>query len=369
MVATPSSIVQFVAPLAMAAGVALSLSGCNAASGASDQSDAVPRVLVEKIHYAPERDARSFVASIRSRTETDQAFRVGGKVTVRLVEIGQRVKAGEALGKLDDIDLRLQKQQADAELAASKTALEQAVADERRGADLLAKGWSPQATFDRLRAAADEARGRNLRAQRALELAANSLDYATLRADSDGVVTATFIEPGQVVAAGQQAIRLARLSEKEAVVALPENFVGRVKNGEARLSLWSAPEKPYLAVLRELSPLADPVTRTFTARFSLPGADDRIELGMSGTLTIIPRQQDRVARVPLSAVFDQGQGSALWTVESNGTLALKPVAVRRYGEREAEVTGGVEEGDDVVILGVQKLQAGERVRATTQISF
>jgi len=369
MIARASSFVRAMASLGVATGAVLSLSGCNQASGGHDESGAIPRVLVEKIHFAAEREARSFFASIRSRVETDQAFRVGGKVAVRLVETGQRVKAGEALGRLDEIDLRLQKQQADAELAASKTALEQAVADERRGADLLAKGWSPQASYDRLRAAADEARGRNLRAQRAVELAANSLDYATLRADADGVVTATFIEPGQVVAAGQQAIRLARLAEKEAVVALPENFVGRVKDSEALLSLWSAPDKPYLAVLRELSPSADPVTRTFTARFSLPGADDKIELGMSGTLTIAPRQQDRVARVPLSAVFNQGQGSALWTVEPNGTVALKPIVVRRYDEREAEVTGGVEEGDDVVILGVQKLQVGERVRATTQISF
>lgn len=349
--------------------IGLSLSACNQASGGNSEPESAPRVLVEKIHYAPQRDARSFVASIRSRIETDQGFRVGGKVAVRLVEVGQRVRAGDALGKLDEIDLRLQKQQADAELAASKTALEQALADERRGADLLAKGWSPQASYDRLRAAADEARGRNLRAQRAVELAANALDYATLRADADGVVTATFIEPGQVVSAGQQAIRLARLAEKEAVVAVPENFVGRVRNGEAQLALWSAPEQPYRAVLRELAPAADAVTRTFTARFSLPDADDKIELGMSGTLTVAPLQEERVARVPLSALFDQGQGSALWAVDSAGRLTLKPVVVRRYDDRDVEVAGGVEEGDEVVVLGAQKLEAGERVRATTQLSF
>ncbi len=369
MVAPRSFHLRIATSLGAAVLLSAGLSGCNQASGGPKEAAADPRVLVEKVHFAPENDVRTFVASIRSRIETDQAFRVGGKVARRLVEVGQKVKAGDALGKLDDVDLRLQKQQADAELAASQSALEQAQADERRGADLLKKGWTAQAAYDRLRAAADEARGRNLRAKRAVELAANALDYATLRADADGVVTATFIEPGQVVTAGQQAIRLARLAAKEAVVALPENYVGRVKNGEARLTLWSAPEKQYRAVLRELAPSADPVTRTFTARFSLPDADDKVDLGMSGTLTIAPRKSDPVARVPLAAVFDQGQGSSLWTVDSGDRLALKPIVVRRYGDRDAEVSRGVAEGDEIVVLGAQKLEPGEKVRPITQLTF
>jgi RND family efflux transporter MFP subunit len=366
---TPRSFHRLATSLALATVAGAGLSGCNQASGGDGQAQAEQRVLVEKVHFVPVNDTRGFVASIRSRIETDQAFRVGGKVARRFVEVGQRVKAGETLGKLDDIDLRLQKQLAEAELAASQTAFEQSSADERRGAELLHKGWTAQAAYDRLRAAAEETRGRNLRARRAVELAANALDYATLSADADGVVMATFVEPGQVVAAGQQAIRMARLSEKEAVVALPETFVDGVKNAVARLTLWSAPEKSYRATLRELAPSADPVTRTFTARFSLPDADDNIDLGMSGTLTIAPRNSDSVARVPLSAVFDQGKGSALWTVDSGGRLSLKPVIVRRYGDRDADVSGGVDEGDDIVVLGVQKLEAGEMVRPTTQITF
>ncbi|MGO9357330.1 MAG: efflux RND transporter periplasmic adaptor subunit [Xanthobacteraceae bacterium] len=369
MVASPSSTQSLAASLAVLFLLGFGLSGCNEASGSDKRVEAEPRVLVEKVHYAPENDIRSFVTSIRSRIETDQAFRVGGKVSRRLVETGQRVKAGDVLGLLDDLDFRLQKQQADAELAASQTALEQSVADERRGAELLRKGWTAQAAYDRQRSAADEARGRNLRARRAVELAANSLDYTTLRADADGVVTATSIEPGQVVTAGQQAIRLARLDEKEAVVALPETFVAKVKEGDARLTLWSAPEKTYHAKLRELAPAADPATRTFNARFSLPDADDKVELGMSGTLKIAPNTSDPVARVPLAAVFDQGQGSALWVVDAGNRLALKPVVVRRYGDRDAEVSRGVEEGDEIVVLGAQKLEAGEKVRPTAQLSF
>ena len=369
MVAPRISHFRIMTSLGAASLLGIALCGCNRASGESNKAEAEPRVLIEKIHFAPENEIRDFIASIRSRIETDQAFRVGGKVARRQVETGQRIKAGDVLGRLDDLDLGLQKQQADAELAASQTALEQALADERRGAELLRKGWTAQAAYDRQRSAADEARGRSLRARRAVELAANALDYATLRADADGVVTATFIEPGQVVTSGQQAIRLARLDEKEAVVALPESFVEGVKQGDARLTLWSSPEKIYRATLRELAPVADPVTRTFTARFSLPDADEKVALGMSGTLKIAPRQSDPVARVPLAAVFDQGQGSALWVVDATGRLALKPVVVRRYGAGGAEVSGGVEEGDEIVVLGAHKLEVGEMVRATTQLSF
>jgi len=368
MIAAHSFHFRIATTLALATVAGAGLSGCNQASG-DKEPGREPRVLIEKIHFAPEDDLRSFVASIRPRIETDQAFRVGGKVACRLVDTGQRVKAGEALGKLDDLDLGLQKQQADAELAASQTALEQAQADERRGAELLRKGWTAQAAYDRQRAAADEARGRNLRARRSVELAANALGYATLRADADGVVTATFIEPGQVVTAGQQAIRLARLTEKEAVVALPESFVGSVRNGEARLMLWSAPEKPYRATLRELAPAADSATRTFAARFSLLDADDKVDLGMSGTLTVATRKSDPVTHVPLSAVFDQGKGSSLWKVDGSGRLSLQPIVVQRYGDRYAEVSRGVEEGDEIVVLGAQKLQAGEKVRPTTRLAF
>jgi len=369
MPALRSSRFRGAAPVGAAFLLAVGVSGCDKGPGTQNETKEEPRVLVAKIHYAPESVARSFVASIRPRIETDQGFRVGGKVVRRLVDTGQRVKAGDALGQLDDLDLRLQKQQADAELAASKTALEQALADEGRGGSLLNKGWTSQAAYDRQRAAADEARGRNLRAERAVELAANALDYATLRADADGVVTATFIEPGQVVTSGQPAIRVAHLAEKEAMVSLPETFVGRVANGEARLTLWSAPAKPYRAVLRELAPSADPVTRTFNAKFSLPDADGIVALGMSGTLAVTPRQNDLVARVPLSALFDQGEGSALWSVDSSGRLALKPVVVRSYGDRDAQVSSGVEEGDDIVVLGAQKLRAGEKVRPTAQLAF
>lgn len=348
---------------------ALALAACSEASTHQNEAKAPPAVLVQSVHFEPEAGQRSFVAAIRPRVEADHGFRVTGKIASRNVENGQLVHAGDVLATLDPTDFRLQLEQAEAELAASRISLEQTSADERRFAQLRKSGWESEATYDRQRTAAEEARGRTLRAERAVELARNALDYATLRADADGVVTATFVEPGQVMLAGQAAIRLAHLAEKEALVALPETFIPQARNGGATLTLWSQPGKIWHARLRELSPAADPVTRTYAARFSIPEADASIALGMSATLTITEPQARAIARVPLSAVFNQGQGSVLWTVDADGRVTQHPVQISRYDAHEALVTEGVAENDRIVTLGVQRLGQGERVRPMTQLSF
>jgi len=348
--------------------IALGLLGaaCDKIPDPQKERAAARPVLVAPVRFAHRAQTREFVASIRPRVETDQGFRVAGKVVKRPVDLGQRVKAGDILARLDEADLKLQKEQVDAEFAAARVALEQASADERRAVKLRQEGWTAQAALDRVRSAAQESRGRHQRASRALDLARNSLDYATLRADADGVVTQTFIEPGQVVAAGQAAVRVARMGELEAVVALPETFVAQAGAGEARLTLWANSAKSYRAKLRETSPSADPASRTFAARFSILDADSAVALGMSATLTIASSDAAPLASVPLSAVFNQGQGPALWKVDGEGRLTLTPVKVVRYETNTALVSGGVTEGDTIVILGVQKLDAGQTVRVVTQ---
>jgi len=319
-------------------------------------------VFVARIHYVPETAPRTFDAAIKPRIETDQGFRVAGKVVRRLVDVGDRVKAGQVLGLLDDTDLKLQLEQAKAEASAAKISLEQAGSDEERGKQLRASGWTSQAAFDKLRSAAEEARGRDRRAGHAVELATNSVAYSSLTADADGVVTATFIEPGQVVSVGQAAIRIAKRGEKEAVIAAPESLLGLARDGEATLTLWSRPDHPYRAKLRELAPAADAATRTYAARFSLPDADDAVALGMSATLTLRDTHSAPVAKVPLSALFNQGEGPALWTLGDDQSLHLKPVSVARYDSDFAYVMSGVDEGQFVVSLGVQKLDAHDKVR-------
>src|SRR6201746_674135 len=326
-------------------------------------------VLVASVHYEAESPERSFVGTIKPRIETDMGFRVPGKIAKRLVEVGQTVDVGQPLATLDEVDLKLQAEQAEAEFGAATGGRAQAGAAEQRAKDLPAKGWTTDAQLDQSRAAADEARARLNRAERSVELTKNSLSYATLVADTRGVVTATLIDAGQVVASGQTAIRVARFAEKEAVVSIPETLVGRAKDGVATVTLWSEPDRKYAAKLREVAPSADPATRTYLAKFSLPEAGETVSLGMTATLTLADPATTRVARLPLSALFLEGGGPSLYIVDSKGDIALTPVTVKSYESDNVVISGGVDEGAKIVTLGVQKLDPAQKVRVVSSLSF
>lgn len=342
---------------------ALLLSGCGDQSAAQKPERARRPVLTERVRFEARGEARTFVAQIRPRIESDLGFRVTGKVARRLVEVGERVVPGQPLASLDDTDLRLQLEQADAEVKAAAGNLAQSAAEERRIQDLRSKGWSTESAFDKQRAAADEARGRKAKADRALSLAQNALGYATLVSDTAGVVTAALIEPGLVVSAGQPAVRVARLEDKEALVAIPEGQVAALKSATASLSLWNNPAKLYRSALRELAPSADAATRTYAARFSIPDAGDDVQFGMTATVTIVDAGGGRIARLPLSALFNQGAGPCLWVVDpGTGVLTLKPVEVAAYDAVSVLIKGGVADNEYVVTLGVQKLDPGQKVK-------
>src|SRR6202171_910947 len=347
--------------------MAIALTGCNEL--AAEKVASSRPVLISTVHYEPESPERSFVGTIKPRIETDMGFRVPGKVAKRLVEVGQTVDVGQSLATLDEVDLKLQAEQADAEFHAATGVLAQAAAAETRAKDLRVKGWTTDAQLDQAKATADEARARLNRAQRSVELTNNSLSYATLLADTRGVVTATLIDAGQVVASGQTAIRVARFAEKEAVVAIPETLVGRAKDGVASVTLWSEPNKKYAAKLREIAPAADPATRTYLAKFSLPGAGESVSLGMTATLTLCDPATERVARLPLSALYSQGGDPSLYIVDDTGEVALKPVTVKSYERSSVVISGGVDEGARVVVLGVQKLDPAQKVRVVSSLSF
>jgi RND family efflux transporter MFP subunit len=352
------------APLAL---LAVALAGCN--ETVAQKAPPSRPVLVATVHYEAESPERSFVGAIKPRIETDMGFRVPGKVAKRLVEVGQTVDVGQPLATLDEVDLKLQAEQAEAEFRAATGVLAQAGAAETRAKELRSKGWATDAQLDQAKAAADEARARLNRAERSVELTHNSLSYATLVADTRGVVTATLIDAGQVVASGQTAIRVARLGEKEAVVAIPETLLGRAKEGVATVTLWSEADKRYAAKLREIAPAADPVTRTYLAKFSLPDAGDNVSLGMTATLTLSDPATMRVARLPLSALFNEGGKSSFYIVDGKGDVTLKPVNVKSYESNDVVVTGGVDEGARVVALGVQKLDPSQKVRVVSSLSF
>jgi RND family efflux transporter MFP subunit len=319
-------------------------------------------VQVQRVAFSASTASREFVGVVRARHETDLGFRVAGKIVARIVNVGDRVRAGDTVARLDSQDLKLQVESAEAELAAATSNLAQAAADAERYTSLKSRGYASIAEYDRKQWTKDEAGGRLERARRALDIARNQLAYAELKADADGVITATLVEPGQVVAVGQPVARLAHRGEKEALVALPETWLGEARRAQAAVRLWSDPDRAFTARLRELSPQADPATRTYAARFTIDDPDDSVVLGMTATVTLTRPADAPVARLPLGAILNRGSGPSVYLVDDSGTLVRRLVTVSSVTEDAALVTSGLREGDKVVTLGVHKLNAGEKAR-------
>ncbi len=354
----------------------LALTSCNERTINNNDTKSQRLVVAMAVKYEPTNAARSFVGVVRPQIESDLAFRVSGKVAKRLVQAGDKVKANQELAELDATDLHLTQQQAEAELKAALSSKAQASSAYERGVSLRKQGWTTTADLDRLKAAFDEANGRSTRAKQSLSLATNALGYAILLADSDGIVTSALIEAGQVVAAGTPVMRVAQSGARDVVVAIPEVFVDSVSKSQARVSLWSSRDKSYKAVLRELSPSADLATRTYQAKFTILDAPSqsefgklefgKLEFGMTATLILDSADASQIAKLPLSSLFNAGKGPSLWVVDvKTGALTLKPVNVAGYDAQNVLIKSGVEAGEMVVTLGVQKLDAGQKVRVVS----
>jgi RND family efflux transporter MFP subunit len=346
----------------LALGALIVLAGCDAKTAPLAENKSVRPVHVQRVAFTSTAPSREFVGIVRARYETDLGFRVAGKITARLINVGDRVRSGDVVARLDPQDLKLQVESAQAELAAATSSLEQASIDYDRYVQLRARGFAATADLDRRKTTRDEADGRLQRAKRALDLASNQLDYTDLKADADGIITATMAEAGQVVAVGQAVARLAHRGEKEAVVALPETWLAQARAAEPTVRLWSDPDHSFQARLRELAPAADPATRTYAARFTILDADDAVALGMTATVTLAQAADTQVVRLPLAAILNRGTGPSVFVVDETRALALRPVRVASFNEDTALVTDGLNPGDQVVTLGVQKLQAGLKVR-------
>jgi RND family efflux transporter MFP subunit len=339
----------------------LALAACT--PGETAVTNEPPLVQVAEVASAEGRTVR-FTGVIRARTESILGFRVAGKIAERLVDPGERVRRGQPLMRLDQTDLRLAFNAARASVEAARAQMIKTKADEERSRKLVGDGWTSKQTYDQNKAAADAAVAQFASAEAQAKQVENQAGYSELQADADGVVMDVPSEPGQVVSAGQTVIKLAHDGAREAEVFLPEGS-RRLAHGEASATLYAELETAYPARLRELSAVADPVTRTYRARYILLGDGASAPLG--GTVTLQLRAAERaraaVVVVPLGALFDQGSGSAVWRYDPDSqTVIAQPVTVARIAEEQAEVVSGLNPGDRIVALGAHLLKAGQKVR-------
>lgn len=350
--------------------LALALAGSTALAACKTEkpvAEAPQPVRVMAVKAAQDTRATSYVGVVRARYESDLGFRVAGKITERLVNVGDAVTAGQVLARLDVTDLQLAREANEAEFSAARSNLDQANAAEVRARDLLARGHVAQAVYDQRRAALEEAKGRLDRAERNLAISRNQTDYASLKADQAGIVTQLPVEVGQVVAAGQLAVRLARDGEREAVVSIPETRIAEIRNAQSEVELWAATARRYPARLREIAPQADAATRTYQARFSILEADASVGLGMTATVLTQAAAPANSVRLPASAVINDGHGAAVWVIDGSGQRVIRrPVTVKRFGQNEVAISAGLSEGERVVTLGVHVLDEGRPVRIVEQ---
>ncbi len=307
-----------------------------------------------------------YFASVASRYEVEQAFRVGGKILERKVDVGQMVKEGDALAVLDDADYRLAEEAARQRLDAAKAAAWQADSDWKRLNELKKNGSVSKSSEEQAHSTMRTAQAAAEAEARQFDLARNQVQYTILRAPISGVVTGLHMESGQVVAPGQPVITIANEGKPEIVADIPESQLATFKAARYKASLSSSPDEYFAVELRELSAQASTQTRTYRARLK-PVSPRSLPLGASATL--VAEHTDagaKVATIPASALTqDQGK-PAVWTVQTDksgttGTVKLVQVAIQGYSSDEVQVSGPAA-GTLIVTAGVQKMAPDLRVR-------
>lgn len=343
----------------------LALAACGKTEDVDPRTQ-LPLVQVGEVRSASASE-RSFTGVVAARVQSDLGFRVSGKVLERLVDTGQVVRRGQALMRIDPADLNLALNVQNEAVSAARARAIQTAEDEARYRELVAAGAVSASTYGQLKAAADAAKAQLLAAESQARVAKNAATYAVLYADADGVVVDTLAEPGQVVSAGQVVVRVAHAGQREAVIQLPETLRPVIgSSGQATLYGQEAVSLP--AKLRQLSDSADPLTRTFEARYVLQGAQANAPLGSTVTIQLPTSGTASLAsvQVPITAVADLGKGPGVWVLAGQPVRVVwRPVHVANIDDEVARLSGGVKLGEHIVTLGVHLLHADEQVRVAT----
>jgi len=328
-----------------------------------------PRAVIAQVVGAkPNEGANVYSGEVRARHENDLAFRVGGKVVARYVDVGATVKKGTELARLDPQDAQLGVESARSQLAAAEADHALAKAELARYRDLYAKQYVSKAVLDARENTFNTTKARLEQARAQAQVARNQSSYTSLVAEADGVITAVNVEAGQVVSAGQPVLRFARPEEKEVAINVPETRLRDLRDGnQVTVALWAAPDKPYIGRVREVAPNADPATRTFMAKITILDPDIAVKLGMTANVLLGDRAGAEVITLPLTALTQVDGKPAVWVVDpQTSKVNLRPVAVGAYREDGVTVRDGLRAGEVVVTAGVHKLLPGETVRVMSE---
>jgi RND family efflux transporter MFP subunit len=348
-------------PLALSLVATLTLVACGKEPAAAEPVRAVRTLTVGQLSSATTRD---YAAEVHARVESKLAFRVGGKITQRPVNLGDRVKGGQALAQVDPADLRFGQDAARAGLTAAQVNYEQTAIDYKRYQDLRTQGFISAADLERRNSGLQAAKAQFDQARAQSGMQTNQAAYAALTADAPGVITAVFSDVGAVVGAGTPVLSLAHDGPRDVVFAVPEDQLPvfrklQGKAGGVSVTLWGG-NTPIAATIREVAAAADPASRTFQVKADLPAGT--AELGQTATVHVELAPADGKLRLPLQAVAGAGTQSFVWVLDkSTMKVREQPVVVLRPEGDTLVLDSGLKAGDTVVTAGAHVLTPGQQV--------
>ena len=335
------------------------------------ETESVPFVMVTQPN-STHNEQKSYAGDVQARQQTALAFRVGGQIVERYVDVGDQVKVGQVLAKLDVQDAQLQLNAANAQLENAQSAAKNAEDELKRFKQLLPINAVSRSQYDAVDNQYKAALSNLKQAQSNYDVSRNQTGYNQLVANKNGVITARNIEVGQVIAAGQAAYQVAIAGDRDVVIGVPEQAIAEIKVGQtAWITLWSKPEDKFAAYVREISPAADQ-SRTFSVKVALREGNAAIQLGQSARVFFNQLHQN-VLSVPLSSVSANGQQAYVWVVKPDQSIHKVPVSLGAYGRDSVPVLSGLNATDYVVIGGVhllrekQKIQPIDRENRTVKI--
>ena len=337
------------------------LSGCG-----KDNEEQKPQLV--KTQQVGEHDINvegTYTGTVRGRYETNMSFQVGGRILNRNVQVGDHVNSGDVLMTIDPRDVVQQSNQGDAQVAAAKAQLDLAQSNLSRYQQLYAQEAIPAMVLDQYQTAYDSALAQYNQAVAGAATGHNALGYTALVASASGVISSVTAEAGQVVGAGQTVLTLVQTNELEVEINIPENHLGNVELGKTvQVSFWALKGVNVNGTVREISPMADSVSRTYKVRISIPNPPKGMQLGMTASVKCQERDRDNRDGLvlPLSAIYQINDTSQVWVVDKNtDTVSLKDIIFEEIGNNSVRVMG-LNVGDIVVTAGVHKLRQGQKVR-------
>jgi len=340
--------------------VVMALGAC---SGKKETPEPVRSVKLITVGASDLNVQGEYAAEVKARIESRLSFRVGGKILVRQAEAGQRVQAGQVLAEVDVQDYALAAQAAQAQVIGARSQRDLAAADFKRYEALLSQNFISAAELERRAATLKAAQATLDQALAQAQAQSNQATYAKLVATASGVITGVEAEPGQVVSAGQPVVRFAQDGPRDAVFAVPEHVVGRLKLGQKMTATLGSLNQTVHGQVREIGASADPVTRTFTVKLGLEKAE-ALPLGI--TLNVHAPQlagsQTNVIKVPTSALRQEGQQTTVWLFDAaSSTVSSQVVQVATADGNDVVIASGLKPGQQIVSAGVHVLSPAQKV--------